>query len=79
MFKCDERVLKYIEEFGSITSLQAIQDLGETRLSARIYDLKKLGYKFKTKAITVPTRYNKKTWVKKYELIKEEHEDDIEM
>lgn len=79
MLPCDERVLKYIEDFGSITSLQAIRDLGETRLSARIYDLRQLGYKFKTKRIKVNTRYNHKTFVKKYELIKEEKDNDIKM
>ena len=32
-----ERVLNYMQEFGSITSLDAIRDLGNTRLSASIW------------------------------------------
>lgn len=36
-----ERVLNYIKEFGSITTLDSIRDLGYTRLSDGIYRLKK--------------------------------------
>ena len=39
-----ERVLKYLDDFGSITPLQALADLGIMRLGARIYDLRKKGY-----------------------------------
>ena len=35
-----ERVLKYIQDFGSITSLDAFRDLGNTRLSASIWLLR---------------------------------------
>lgn len=34
-----ERVLQYMQEFGSITPVQAFADLGIMRLSARIFDL----------------------------------------
>ena len=43
-----ERIVKYINDFGSITSFQAYSDLGITQLGARIFELKKLGYRFKT-------------------------------
>ena len=36
--------------------MEAINMFGETRLSARIYDMKKDGYKFETTRIRVPTR-----------------------
>ena len=39
-----ERVLKYLDDFGSITPLEALADLGIMRLGARIYDLRKKGY-----------------------------------
>ena len=39
-----ERVLKYMRDFGSITQLEAMQDLGCMRLGARVYDLKREGY-----------------------------------
>ena len=35
-----DRVLEYMQKFGSITTMQAFADLGVTRLSARIYELK---------------------------------------
>ena len=38
-----ERVLDYMQEFGSITSFEAFKDLGVTRLSAVIFDMKKDG------------------------------------
>ena len=39
-----ERVLKYMRDFGSITQLEAMKDLGCMRLGARVYDLKREGY-----------------------------------
>lgn len=44
-----ERILDYISDFGSITSMEAMQDLGCMRLASRICDLKKQGYSFITK------------------------------
>lgn len=40
-----EKVKKYMEDHGSITSMQAFEDLRITRLSARIHDLKEEGVK----------------------------------
>ena len=39
-----DRVLKYIQDFNSITAAQAIADLGVYSLSSRISELKKAGY-----------------------------------
>ncbi|MBO8461791.1 MAG: helix-turn-helix domain-containing protein [Firmicutes bacterium] len=43
-----ERVLEYIKKFGSITTLDAFKDLGVTRLSARIFELRNQGYNLET-------------------------------
>ncbi len=64
------RLIEYLEKFGSITSLQAIQDLGNTRLSGTIYTLKRKGYNFKTESVSVPNRFGGKTTVAKYYYIK---------
>tara|TARA_R100000329_G_C7505588_1_gene178021 strand:- start:349 stop:612 length:264 start_codon:yes stop_codon:yes gene_type:complete len=64
------RLLDYLEKFGSITSLQAIQDLGNTRLSGTIYTLKRKGYTFNTESVSVPNRFGGKTKVAKYYYIK---------
>lgn len=39
----NKRVLQYMKDNGSITTMQAFADLGITRLSARISDLKDEG------------------------------------
>ena len=43
-----QQVLDYINEHGSIDAWTAIHELNILRLGARIYDLKKLGFHFKT-------------------------------
>lgn len=40
----EQRVLNYIREHGSITSMQAFTDLKITRLSARIFNLRAQGH-----------------------------------
>lgn len=64
-----ERVLRYLEEFGSITSWQAIQEFGATRLSAIIFNLKKKGYRFEDERINFTDRYGYPGHFKKYILV----------
>ena len=52
-----ERIIKYIKDFGSITSFQAYADLGITQLGARIDNLQKEGYKFKKETENGKNRY----------------------
>ena len=54
-----EMILKYITDFGSITSFQAYADLGVTQLGARIKELKAKGYEFKTVPEKNTNRYGK--------------------
>lgn len=63
-----QRVFDYMVEFGSITSLQAFVDLGETRLSGAIYELKKKGINVAAEDVTVLNRYNEKRRVTKYRI-----------
>ena len=63
-----ERTLDYIHEFGSITSLEAIRDLGNTRLSGTIYSLKQDGYEFVTKYETAKNRWGDNTVFARYYL-----------
>jgi len=62
-------VLEYIEEFGSITPLDALRDLGVYRLSARISDLRKMGYNIDTKMESVKTMRKKNCRVARYSLV----------
>lgn len=42
----NEMILKHLEEYGKITTFEAFKYYGITRLAARIFDLRQLGYKF---------------------------------
>ncbi len=62
------RLLSYLEKYGSITTLQAIRDLGNTILSATIFNLRKDGLLISSNNIKVPTRWGTETTVAKYVL-----------
>ena len=53
-------------DFGSITTLQAYVDLGETRLSARIFELRDKGVNVSSDWENVKNRYGEKRHVKRY-------------
>ena len=61
-----EMVIEYMTDFGSITPMEAFAELGVTRLSAKIYDLKREGYIFGEKRETVVNRYGKKVSFKRF-------------
>lgn len=50
-------VLNHLQTEGNITSIEAIEYYGATRLSAIIFDLRKKGYDIETKMLTGYTRY----------------------
>lgn len=63
-----ERIIDYINQFGSITSWQAYQDLGIMQLGARIDQLQKEGYVFKTEWEHKENRYGEPVSFKRYYL-----------
>lgn len=64
--KTEERIYNYIKKHGSITTLDAIMDLGETRLSARIFELKESGVNIQDEWIKVKNRWGEDRRVKSY-------------
>lgn len=66
-----ERILDYMDEFGSITPYEAMQDLGVMRLASRIADLRKMGFVIDSTMIPVKNRYGETCHVKQYSLGKE--------
>lgn len=64
-----QRIINYIREFGSITSYEAYADLGITQLGARIDQLKKDGYEFKTEWESSTNRFGERTDYKRYYLV----------
>lgn len=63
-----ERVAQYLGEGGKLTTLNAWQELGISRLAARVYDLKCMGYKVKSTQVPVYNRFGEKCMVAEYEL-----------
>jgi hypothetical protein len=64
-----DRIINYIREFGSISSWEAYSDLGITQLGARIDQLKKEGFKFRTEWESNTNRFGEKTEYKRYYLV----------
>lgn len=63
-----ERILKHLQDFGSITSWEAIKEYGCTRLSAYIYLLRKDGYIIENENITTKNRYGDAVTFAKYQI-----------
>lgn len=59
-------VFDYILEHGSITSFEAFKNLGESRLSARIWELKAKGINIVSEFIPVRNRNKEVRHVKRY-------------
>ena len=62
-------VLDYIKQHGSITSMEAFEHLGVTRLSAVIYNLKAKGYPIVGKSEQVKTRYGAVANIARYSFL----------
>lgn len=65
----NKRLIRHFIEHKKITSLEAINRYGITRLSARIFELKQGGFVFDCKPVTVKNRYGEKVRVTEYTLI----------
>lgn len=61
-------VLEHLQQYGCITSLEAIEKYGATRLSAIIYNLRKRGYDIDTIDIDFVDRFGTKSTFGKYVL-----------
>lgn len=61
-----ERVLQYMKDFGSISSMEAFKDLGNTRLSSSIFLLRSEGYPIISKDEESLNRYGDKTHYTRY-------------
>ena len=66
-----ELVLQYIEDFGSITPMEAFSDLGITKLATRISEMRKQGMEFKIEMVKRKNRYGKPVRFAKYSFPKE--------
>ena len=69
-----DRLLAYFENNKSITTMQAFNDLGNTRLAVYIHKLIKEGYVISKRNKKVTTRYGYETTVTEYTLISKPNE-----
>ena len=67
----NERIIRHLTDFGSITTWEAIQEYGITRLPARIFDIKEKGYKIIDQIEQSTNRYGETVNFKRYILDKE--------
>lgn len=68
----NERVIAYMREHGSITQRDAMW-LGIYRLSARIFDLRKAGYRVQSQWETVENKYGERATIARYSLAEERY------
>lgn len=61
-------VLQHLIDHGSITTYEAYQKYGCTRLPSRIFDYRQRGYEIESRIKKVKTRYGKVTTVAEYVL-----------
>ena len=63
------RILRHLQDYGSITSWEAIQEYGCTRLSHYIWLLKKEGYEITSESEPFVNRYGEKSHFVRYKLV----------
>lgn len=61
-------VLAHLIEHGSITTIEAFQKYGCTRLPARIFDYRAMGYDIESDSLTTKNRYGNTVTVAVYRL-----------
>ncbi len=57
MSQCD-RILRHLNDYGSITQAEADYEYGIARLASRMYDLKKRGVAFESETVYGKNRYD---------------------
>jgi len=67
----EKAILQHLKQFGSITSWEAIQEYGATRLSAIILNLRKQGYKIETHEMQSKNRFGNFVNYAKYVLMED--------
>ena len=67
MTQC-ERILRHLQDYGSITQAEAVTEYGCYRLGARIWDLKAKGVPIKSETVTGKNRYGERTCFARYSL-----------
>lgn len=59
-------IMEHLQTYGSITSMEAFEKYGATRLSAIIFDFRKMGYDIETHSIKAYNRFGEACTYAKY-------------
>lgn len=65
-----DALLSYFIQNGGLTTFEAFERFGCTRLAARVLELSRKGYVFKKEPVEIVTRYGAKVTVTRYTLMK---------
>lgn len=71
MKQCD-RIVRHLEDYGSITNMEAIQDYGIMRLASRVPDIKKAVFPIRAETDRGKNRYGRNTSYAQYYMVKKE-------
>jgi hypothetical protein len=63
-----QRILRHLEDYGSITQMDAMQDYGIMRLASRVNDLRREGHPIITEVVEGRNRYGEKTRWARYRM-----------
>lgn len=69
----NEQILEHLKRNRGITSIEAINEYGITRLSARIADLRRDGHIIGAESVTYKRTDGKKTTFVRYSLLEANH------
>lgn len=61
-----ERIIEYMRLFGSITPMQAFQDIGCTKLSTRIGELEREGHRIGRERVKAKNRFGEQCSYMRY-------------
>lgn len=70
-----QRIINYIDRFGSITPMEAFTDLGITKLATRVSEMRAKGIEFKKERITAKNRFGESVSFMRYSWKDEEKEE----
>lgn len=65
MSQC-ERIIQYMKDFGSISTMEAFKDLGITKLATRISEMKADGMEFDQRTEKIRNRYGERVYYMRY-------------
>ena len=64
----NERILKYMDTFGSITQREALNVLGVARLASRVNDLRKAGHPIISERVDGENKFGEKCHWARYRM-----------